>query len=50
MRFRDLLARKSYATNQPFLAGTSGSALAGVPAATLTLAASTLSVPVVILT
>jgi hypothetical protein len=39
-----------YATNQPFLAGTSGSALAGVPAATLTLAASTLHVPVIILT
>jgi hypothetical protein len=39
-----------YATNQPFLAGTSGSALAGVPAATLTLAASTLHVPVIVLT
>jgi hypothetical protein len=39
-----------YSTNQPFLAGTSGSALAGVPASTLTLAASTLHQPVVILT
>ena len=38
-----------YATNQPFLAGTSGSALAGVPAATLTIAASTLHQPVIIL-
>lgn len=39
-----------YSTNQPFLAGTSGSALGGVPAATLSLAASTLHVPVVVLT
>jgi hypothetical protein len=39
-----------YSTNQPFLAGTSGSALAGVPASTLTLAASTLHQPVIILT
>jgi len=38
-----------YSTNQPFLAGTSGSALAGVPAATLTLAASTLHLPVIVL-
>jgi hypothetical protein len=39
-----------FATNQPFLAGTSGSSLAGVPAATLSLAASTLKQPVIILT
>jgi hypothetical protein len=39
-----------FSTNQPFLAGTSGSSLAGVAAATLSLAASTLHLPVVILT
>jgi hypothetical protein len=39
-----------FSTNQPFLAGTSGSGLAGVAAATLTLAASTLHVPIIVLT
>jgi hypothetical protein len=39
-----------YSTNQPFLSGTSGSGLAGVPGATLTLAAFTLHQPVIVLT
>jgi hypothetical protein len=38
-----------YSTNQPFLAGTSGSALAGTAAATVTLAASTLHLQVAVL-
>ena len=38
-----------YSTNQPFLAGTSGSSLAGTAAATL-LAATTLHVPVIVRT